>query len=203
MTQALGHAAVRHGHDVLFTTQTQLLRTLRQAEAVGTYERRFQALARLLLLIIDDFGLKPLRTPDDELLHDLFAERYERAFTILTSYLDFGEWETPSLATRSWALPRSTACVTAPIGSSSTARAIARPGPCPSSPNQPLKKEEKTAILEARSSPIQATTPGSITPKMPSSFTPAIDRCGAFMCHARRKINNEVRKVLQPVLPLA
>ncbi|WP_455281661.1 hypothetical protein [Cupriavidus necator] len=38
-----------------------------------------------------------------------------------------------------------------------------------------MKKEEKAAILEARSSPIQATPPGSITPKMPGSFTPAID----------------------------
>lgn len=148
LAQALGHAAVRQGHDVLFTSQTQLLRTLRQAEAVGTYERRFQALARLPLLIIDDFGLKPLRTPDDELLHDLIAERYERASTILIVTWTSASGETPSLATRSWALPRSTACVTAPTGSSSTARAIARPGPCPNSPNPPLKKEEKTAILE-------------------------------------------------------
>ena len=44
------------------------------------------------LLIIDDFGLKPLRPPEDETFHDLMAERYERAATVLTSNLDFGEW---------------------------------------------------------------------------------------------------------------
>jgi DNA replication protein DnaC len=44
------------------------------------------------LLIIDDFGLKPLRSPEDEDFHDLIAERYERAATILTSNLDFDEW---------------------------------------------------------------------------------------------------------------
>ena len=60
---------------------------------MGTYDRRFQYLARLPLLIIDDFGLKPLRSPDDEDFHDLIAERYERAATILTyTNLDFPEW---------------------------------------------------------------------------------------------------------------
>jgi DNA replication protein DnaC len=44
------------------------------------------------LLIIDDFGLKPLRAPQDEDLHDLIAERYEQAATIVTSNLDFPEW---------------------------------------------------------------------------------------------------------------
>ena len=45
------------------------------------------------LLIIDDFGLKPLRAPADEDLHDLIAERYEQAATIVTSNLDFDEWD--------------------------------------------------------------------------------------------------------------
>jgi len=44
------------------------------------------------LLIIDDLGLKPLRSPQDEDLHDLVAERHERNATIVTSNLDFAEW---------------------------------------------------------------------------------------------------------------
>ncbi len=92
LAQAIGHSAARQGYDVLFTTQTQLLASLRNAQAVGNYERRLQALSSLPLLIIDDFGLKPLRPPEDEAFHDLVAERYERAATILTSNLDFGEW---------------------------------------------------------------------------------------------------------------
>jgi DNA replication protein DnaC len=59
---------------------------------MGTYERRFKYLAKVPLLIIDDFGLKPLRSPEDEDFHDLIAERYERTATILTSNLDFPEW---------------------------------------------------------------------------------------------------------------
>ena len=37
--------------------------------------------------------MKPLRPPADEDLHDLIAERYEQAATILTSNLDFAEWD--------------------------------------------------------------------------------------------------------------
>lgn len=92
LAQALGHTAARQGYDVLFTTQTLLLSTLKQAQALGNYERRLNNLARTPLLIIDDFGLKPLRPPEDELFHDLIAERYERTATLLTSNLDFGEW---------------------------------------------------------------------------------------------------------------
>ena len=92
LAQAIGHLVARQGHDVLFSTQTQLLASLRQAQAVGNHERRFQTLVNVPLLIIDDFGLKPLRPPEDETFHDLVAERYERTATILTSNLDFGEW---------------------------------------------------------------------------------------------------------------
>jgi DNA replication protein DnaC len=92
LAQALGHCAVRQGHDVLFTTQTQLLGSLHAARATASFERRFQVLARVPLLIIDDFGLKPLRVPHDEDFHDLISERYERGATIVTSNLDFSEW---------------------------------------------------------------------------------------------------------------
>ena len=92
LAQSLGHAAARQGYDVLFITQTQLLGSLRAAHATGNYARRFQSLVKAPLLIIDDFGLKPLRSPEDEDFHDLIAERYERAATILTSNLDFDEW---------------------------------------------------------------------------------------------------------------
>ena len=88
-----GHAAVRQGHDVLFTTQTQLLGSLQAARAMGTYDRHFQTLVRTPLLIIDDLGLKPLRSPQDEDFHDLIAERHERfAPPLVTSNLDFTEW---------------------------------------------------------------------------------------------------------------
>ncbi len=92
VAQALGHCAVRQGHDVVFATQSQLVGSLHAARATGSFERRFQQLARVSLLVIDDFGLKPLRPPHDEDFHDLVAERYERAATVVTSNLAFEEW---------------------------------------------------------------------------------------------------------------
>lgn len=92
IAQAIGHCAVREGYDVLFTTQSQLLGALHGARAINAFERRFQAFARVPLLIIDDFALKPLRSPHDEDFHDLIAERYEQTATIVTSNLDFSEW---------------------------------------------------------------------------------------------------------------
>jgi DNA replication protein DnaC len=92
IAQALGHCAVRAGFDVLFTSHSQLLGSLNSARAVGTFERRFHSLAKIDLLIIDDYGLKPMKPPQDEDFHDLVAERYERRATLVTSNLDFSEW---------------------------------------------------------------------------------------------------------------
>ena len=93
LAQALGHAAVRQGVDVAFFTCTSLTASLNAARATGAYERKLSSLARVPLLLIDDFGLKPLRPPADEDLHDLIAERYESAATVVTSNLDFPEWD--------------------------------------------------------------------------------------------------------------
>ena len=84
---------MRQGIDVVFVTCAGLTQSLNAARATGAYERKLSALAKVPLLIIDDFGLKPLRTPFDEDLHDLIAERYERTTTVVTSNLDYSEWD--------------------------------------------------------------------------------------------------------------
>jgi len=53
IAQALGHAAVRQGHDVLFSSQSQLLGNLHAARATDTFDRKFLNLVRVPLLIID------------------------------------------------------------------------------------------------------------------------------------------------------
>ncbi len=93
LAQALGHCAVRQGVDVVFSTCAALTASLNAARATGAYDRKLASLARVPLLIVDDFGLKPLRSPADEDLHDLIAERYEQVATVVTSNLDFTEWD--------------------------------------------------------------------------------------------------------------
>ena len=92
LAQALGHCAIQRDCDVMFLNQTKLLGTLNAARATNNFDRRFATLAKVGLLIVDDFGLKPLRQGQDEDFHDLMAERYERHSTIITSNLDFTEW---------------------------------------------------------------------------------------------------------------
>ena len=92
LVQSLCHCALRAGHDVLFITHAKLLAQLYAARATNTFERKLQQLARIDVIAIDDFGLRPMRSPQDEDFHDLVDARYERTTTLLTSNLDFDEW---------------------------------------------------------------------------------------------------------------
>lgn len=92
LAQALAHCAIRQEIDVLCLSQNKLFSDLQAARASGRYDKKITELAKVTLLIIDDFGLRPLRTPQDEDLHELISERYERVATIVTSNLDFSEW---------------------------------------------------------------------------------------------------------------
>lgn len=77
---------------MVFLSLTKMLQQVQAARAVGGYDRKFQYLTRVDLLVIDDFGLKPLAMNQDEDFHDVVAERYEQRATIITSNLDFDEW---------------------------------------------------------------------------------------------------------------
>lgn len=92
IAQALGHCAIRKGHDVLFTTVSRMLAQINAARAVNALERQLAKLAAVDLLIIDDFGLKPLTGIQDEDFHEVISERYERKSTVVTSNLDIPEW---------------------------------------------------------------------------------------------------------------
>jgi DNA replication protein DnaC len=92
IAQALGHCALRLGYEVQFITQAQLAGQLVAARGTGSYDKKLHQLAQIDLLIIDDFGLKPLDPKAAEDLHELVSERYEQRPTIVTSNLDFGEW---------------------------------------------------------------------------------------------------------------
>jgi DNA replication protein DnaC len=92
IAQGVAHCAIRLGIDVLWLSQSKLFAELQAAKAAARFEKKFSEFARVSLLIIDDFGLRPMRTPQDEDFHDLISERYEQASTIITSNLDFTEW---------------------------------------------------------------------------------------------------------------
>ena len=81
--QALAHEACRRGYEVIFINTDKMLGHLAGGRADGTHEQRLARYTRPDLLVLDDFGLKPLRAPSPEDLYDVINERYERASIFL------------------------------------------------------------------------------------------------------------------------
>jgi DNA replication protein DnaC len=92
LAQALAHEACRRGYKALFINTYKMLQRINGGRADGTLERRFQAFLKPDLLVLDDFGLKPLVPPGPEDLYDIINERYERASILLTSNRAPEEW---------------------------------------------------------------------------------------------------------------
>jgi len=89
---ALGHAACRAGHQVLFLRADHLLRRLHQARADHSTEKVFRTLLAPDLLIVDDFGLRRLDTEQSSNFYEVILERHRRASTIVTSNRTIDEW---------------------------------------------------------------------------------------------------------------
>ncbi len=92
LAQALGLNACRKGFTVQYLRLPTLLAQFVQARAQGTYERLLKRLAKLALLIIDDFGLATLNEPERQDLLEAIEERYGTGATLVTSQLPIGDW---------------------------------------------------------------------------------------------------------------
>lgn len=92
LAQAIGHQACRIGHSVLFVKAVQLFRKLAAARADQTWEERVREYVRADLLILDDFGLKPLTTAQADDLGEIVAERHLKGGMLFTSNRRVEEW---------------------------------------------------------------------------------------------------------------
>lgn len=92
LAQALGQEACRRSFHVQFTTVVKMLAHLHGGRADGTRERRLATFLRPDLLILDDYGLTPLRGHEPEDFYEVINERYERGSLLVTSNRDYGEW---------------------------------------------------------------------------------------------------------------
>lgn len=92
LAHALGHEAARRGYDVLMLRASKMLAQLHGGRADGSYERRLSTLQNVDVLIVDDFGLKPMRPPAPEDLYEVIDGRYGRRPIVLTTNRAFEEW---------------------------------------------------------------------------------------------------------------
>jgi DNA replication protein DnaC len=92
LAQALANEAARQGFDVVCTDAHQMLLHVHAGRADGSVERRLQAYTKPPLLVVDDFGLKPLPPSGPADLYDIISGRYEQGSIILTSNRAVEEW---------------------------------------------------------------------------------------------------------------
>jgi DNA replication protein DnaC len=92
LAQALAKQAIFEGYTTRYYRVSRLLEEIKIARLEGSYTKALQKLSRISLLILDDFGVTPLK-PDE--LNDLFEVIEERTLsgsTIITAQLPVKEW---------------------------------------------------------------------------------------------------------------
>ena len=89
---ALGHKACRENFSVLYTRMPRLFTDLAIAHGDARYARLLRSLARVKLLILDDWGPEAL-TPDQARdLLEIVEDRYDKGSLIITSQVPVDRW---------------------------------------------------------------------------------------------------------------
>lgn len=89
---AFAERACRSGFTALYLRAPRLYQELAVSRGDGSYGRLLARLTRTQLLIIDDWGLAPLKDQERRDLLEVVEDRYERASTLITSQLPVKAW---------------------------------------------------------------------------------------------------------------
>lgn len=88
---ALGNQACRQGMSVLYIRTSRLLEELKLAHGDGSFRKRLMQIARIELLILDDFGVATLNQSERQDLLELIDDRTTKS-TIITSQIPVKAW---------------------------------------------------------------------------------------------------------------
>jgi DNA replication protein DnaC len=94
LASALGHIAIRRRLTVHAARADKLFTRLRAARLDNTLEAEIRRLARVDVLILDDFALKTLDATQTNDFYEIVVERHRKSSTILTSNREPAEWLT-------------------------------------------------------------------------------------------------------------
>ncbi len=89
---ALAHKACLEGFTARYERLSRLLESIQIARADGTYPKLVASLAKIDILLIDDFCLVPIVGNGRNDLLDILEDRSGRRSTIVTSQLPVNEW---------------------------------------------------------------------------------------------------------------
>jgi DNA replication protein DnaC len=89
---ALGRQACMLGYRTIYFAMNRFIEALAIARLDGTYIRWLNQIAKIPLLILDDFGLQPLDHHMKLALLQILEDRYAKGSTIITSQLPVKAW---------------------------------------------------------------------------------------------------------------
>ncbi|HIE56445.1 MAG TPA: AAA family ATPase [Chromatiaceae bacterium] len=89
---ALGHNACLQGYSVRYYRLSRLLLEMTQAKADGSYQKLLVRLAKIQIIVIDDWGLEKLTTAHRNDLLEIMDDRHGSTSTVMISQLPTDEW---------------------------------------------------------------------------------------------------------------
>lgn len=92
MACALAQQACRKGYRAVYKRASRFFDELHLARADGTYQNLLTRLARMDVLVIDDWGLTPMKAAERRDLLEVLEDRYATRSTIMTSQLPTSKW---------------------------------------------------------------------------------------------------------------
>jgi DNA replication protein DnaC len=89
---ALGHKACRENMSVLYTRMPRLFADLGVAHGDARYARLLKSIARVKLLILDDWGPEALTANQARDMLEIVEDRYDKRSLIITSQVPINRW---------------------------------------------------------------------------------------------------------------
>jgi DNA replication protein DnaC len=89
---ALAHQACRKGHRAIYRRASRLFDELALARADGSYVRLLGRLARVDVLVLDDWAMAPVKDQERRDLLEVLEDRYGTRSTVITSQLPTARW---------------------------------------------------------------------------------------------------------------
>lgn len=93
LSTSIGIAAAKKRYSTYFIKCHDLLQQLKKAKLENRLEARLKHFCKYKLLIIDELGYLPIDKEDSKVFFQLIDMRYEKKSTILTTNINFNNWD--------------------------------------------------------------------------------------------------------------
>ena len=92
IASAIGYQACSMGYKVMYFNTHKLFTKLKTSKADGTYTKEINKLEKQDLIILDDFGLRPLDNINRHFFMEIIEDRHGKHSTIIASQLPVDAW---------------------------------------------------------------------------------------------------------------